>query len=85
MNETSLGGFVVIGGNDEERVCADFAGTLAKLDRVLGIVASCACNDGNSARNAFNGKLDRRDLFVVGQRRGFARGSADDERVDACA
>ena len=84
MNETSLGGFVVVGGNDEERICADFAGALAKSDGVFRIVASCACDDGNSARNAFNGKFDRGDLFVVRQGGSFARGAANDECVDAC-
>ena len=83
MDEPSLGGFVVVGGDDEERIRANLAGTAAKSDGVLGIIAACACDDGNSAANAFYGEFNGGDLFVIRQRGGFARRSADDEGIDA--
>jgi hypothetical protein len=84
MDETSLGGFVVIGGNDEKAVCAGSAGFLAKRDGVNGIIAARASNDGHFSAYVLDSEFDGIDLLLVGEGGGFACGSANDERVNAC-
>ena len=84
MDKTALRGLIILRSNDEKSVCADTAGFLTERDGVFGVVASRARDDGDSACDTFCGKFDGIDLFLIGEGGGFARGSANDERVNAC-
>ena len=83
LDKTLLACFVVVGSNNEERVCANLAGFASKLKAVCGIVASCTCDDGDSAANLFNSVCDSADVILVVECGGFARCAANNKGMYA--
>ena len=76
LYESRFVGLVIIRGNHQQTVCSGTASVLGKRDCVIGIVASCTCNDRNSACGNGNRVLDNAAMLIILQSRAFTGGTA---------
>ncbi len=72
--ETALVRLVVIGCDDEHRIGAGALGMHGEVDGFMGIVRARAGDDRRAARSRLDADLDDPLVFVMAQRRRFARG-----------
>ena len=78
-----LGGLIVVGGDHQHGVSADFAGIFGQFNGIGSVVAAGACNDGHTTGGALNGIADAFFMLCIGKGGAFAGGTADDQSIDA--
>ena len=82
-NQSSLGGFVVIRGDVQQRIGSGTLCLLGHPDSVGGMVASSACDDRHSALYTLDGVGNTVYMLLVGHGSGFTGGSADNDGIGA--
>ena len=82
MEEAFLGGFIVIGSDDEGGGAAEFFGLDGEIDGFGGGIGAGAADDLAASFGEFDGEIDDVEMFVVGEGGGFARGADGDDAGD---
>lgn len=67
LDESFRGGFVVVGGDEEEGVGADLAGVFGEGDGVVGVVGAGSGDYGDSAGGFFYAEADAFFVLFVGE------------------
>ena len=80
-DQPGLGGFVVVGGHQQQGVGAVGLRLLRQLDGIGGVVGAGAGHNRHAAGHAAHGVADALGVLVVRQGRGLAGGAADDDGV----
>lgn len=83
LDEAGLRGLVVVGGDLEGAVRADFFGAAGEVEGFGGGVGAGAGEDFEAAGGGFHGDADDFDVFVVVQRGGFAGGADRHQTIHA--
>ena len=83
LEETFLGGFVVVGADLEDGFAAGGFCGFGEFDGFVGAVAAGAADDGAAAVGEFGGEGDDVLVFLVGEGWGFAGGADWDDAGDA--
>jgi hypothetical protein len=76
-----LGGFVVIGSDDQSSIRAGFFGMLGQKQRRVGVVAAGAGDDLHSAGGVFDAEIHGGNMLFQTLGGRFAGGAADDHSV----
>ena len=77
LNQTLLGGLVVVRGNGQQTVCTCLRCKLAQLNGVSRVIGTGTCDNRNAAIDMVDTKLNGFLVLLVGQGRALTGGAAD--------
>ena len=82
-DKASLRGLVVVGGHQQQSVCAAGGRLCSQSTAVVGVVGTGTGDDRHTVTHKVHGILDGGQLLLVGHGRALAGGATDDDGVGA--